>query len=81
MISLFFSRTCGSKACCCCSSVCASVGPRTEDMRRYKSNTGLYESHAICIQMFEIHVAAVYFQAIVPALIIMRKENITQQPY
>lgn len=37
-------------------------------MRRYKSNTGLYESHAICIQMFEIHVAAVYFQAIVPAL-------------
>lgn len=33
------------------------------------------------IQMFEIHVATVYFLAIVPALIIMTKENITQQPY
>lgn len=35
----------------------------------------------VCIQMFEIHVATVYFQAVVPTLIIMTKENITLQPY
>lgn len=34
----------------------------------------------VCIQMFEIHVATIYFQAIVPALI-MTKVNIRQQPY
>lgn len=31
----------------------------------------------VCIQMFEIHVATVYFQAIVPTLFIMTKENNT----